>query len=578
MGAVRRLAVLLLAAPSASLLWPSGAALAAPVPPADTVLVNGGIYTVDARRSWAQAAALRNGRIVAVGSNAEIRAHQGPGTAVIDLTGRLALPGFHDSHVHVASAGLAEMQCPLYLLRPVEAILAAVAKCAQQAKNGWIIGDGWDLSLFESSNPRKELLDNVVPDRPVILIGGDGHSGWANSRALALAGITATTLDPPNGRIERDPKTGEPSGTLRETAMDLVMDKVPPATPETLRQGLKLGLQRANEAGITSFIEASADDAGLDTFKAVLASGELSAKVLLSLTYGTFGSADFEGLLSRAKSLTGPRLKANSIKIFVDGVLEGETAALLVPYLTIPTSRGSLNMPAADLTNAVIRFDAMGLQVHMHAIGDGAVRAGLDAVAAARARNGMSDGRHHIAHLQLVHPDDIPRFAALGVAANFQALWAYPDEYIMDLNLPQVGPERVNRMYPIASLRRTGARIVAGSDWSVSTINPWPAIQVALTRQHPDGTRKEVLNESERVDLATMIAAYTMEGAWLMRQEAETGSIEVGKAADILVLDRDVFRLPAAQIGRTLVDLTLVDGSVVYRRPDVRPEARPGAQ
>ena len=533
---------------------------------ADTVLINGGIYTVDAERSWAQAAAVRDGRIVAVGSNEEILPLKGEATQVIDLTDRMALPGFHDSHVHVASAGLEQMQCPLNDLRSVDEILAAVTACAARSKDDWIVGGGWDLSLFENSSPRKELLDRAAPGRAVILSGADGHSGWASSRALELAGITAKTPSPANGIIQHDAKSGEPSGTLRESAIGLVMDKVPEPSAEMRLEGLKRGLRQVSAVGITSFIEASVGDSDLEAFKAVAQSGELTARTRLSMTYGMFGSDDFEALLARRQQATAPRLRVDAIKIFVDGVLEGETAALLTPYLTKPGYLGSITMPAADLNAAVTRFDALGLQVHMHAIGDGAVRAGLDAFAAAQAANGVKDNRHHISHLQLIHSDDIPRFKELGVAANFQSFWAWPDDYIMKLNLPQVGPERVNRMYPIGSVHRAGGRVVGGSDWSVSTVNPLPAIQVALTRQDPDGVRTDVLNESERVDLATMIAAYTIEGAWLMHQEKETGSIEAGKAADFVVLEKDLFKIPAGQVGGVRVDLTMLEGEVLYRR------------
>jgi len=546
--------------------WSAAAWSAAAVEPADTVLVNGGIYTVDAKRSWAEAAALRDGRIVAVGTNAQIAPYRGTRTRVIDLTGRLALPGFHDSHVHVAAAGLEMMQCPLVDLGSVDEILAKVAECALTTKGEWIVGSGWDLSLFEGSKPGKELLDRIVPDRPVILAGADGHSGWANSRALAVAGITASTPNPANGIIERDPRTGEPQGTLRETAIDLVQDKVPPPTAEMRLEGLKRGLQDVKAVGITSFIEAAAGEDEFTAFSALARSGGLTAKTRLSLTYGMFGSDQFETLLAHRKDIAGPRLNAEAIKIFVDGVLEGETAALLSPYLTHPSSSGSLTMPAQKLNEAVTRFDAMGLQVHMHAIGDGAVRAGLDAFAAARATNGPRDNRHHIAHLQLIDAADIPRFASLNVTANFQSLWAFPDDYILKLNMPQVGPERVNRMYPIGSVVRSGARIVGGSDWSVSSVNPLLAIQVAMTRQDPEGTRPDVLNANERVDLATMIAAYTINGAWLMHQDDRTGSIENGKAADIVVLDHDLFKLPAAHVGKAQVDLTLLDGEIIYDR------------
>jgi predicted amidohydrolase YtcJ len=543
-----------------------------PVPEeiAETIFINGGIYTVDAKRSWAEAAAVRDGRIVAVGRNEEMLPLKGDTTRVVDLAGRMALPGFHDSHVHVASAGLEEMQCPLNDMRTVEAILDAVATCAGRNQDEWIVGGGWDLSLFENSSPRKELLDQAAPGRAVILSGADGHSGWASSRALELAGITAKTPNPENGIIEHDARTGEPSGTLRETAIALVMDKVPEPSAEMRLAGLKRGLDRLSEVGITSFIEASVGEADLEAFKTAAESGELTAKVRLSMTYGMFGSADFDKLLARRTEIDGPLLDADAVKIFIDGVLEGETAALLSPYLTRPGYLGSITMPAADLNAAVTRFDGMGLQVHMHAIGDAAVRAGLDAFAAALAKNGVKDNRHHISHLQLIDAADIPRFKELGVAANFQSFWAWPDDYIMKLNMPQVGPERVNRMYPIGSVQRSGGRIVGGSDWSVSTVNPLAAMEVAITRQDPDNVRTDVLNEAERVDLASMIAAYTIEGAWLMQHEKDTGSIENGKAADIVVLDKDLFKVPPAELDAVRVDLTMLDGKPVYERAAAR--------
>jgi predicted amidohydrolase YtcJ len=353
---------------------------------------------------------------------------------------------------------------------------------------------------------------------------------------------------------------------LRETAVELVIDKAPEPSAELRLAGLERGLEHVREVGITSFIEASVVDAEFDAFATLAKRGDLPAKVRLSLTYGMFGSDDFEKLLARRTEVAGPRLKADAIKIFVDGVLEGETAALLEPYLTRPGYSGSITMPAADLNAAVTRFDAMGLQVHMHAIGDAAVRAGLDAFEAARTVNGVKDNRHHISHLQLIDAQDIPRFGELGVAANFQSFWTWPDDYILKLNLPQVGPERVKRMYPIGSVQRAGGRIVGGSDWSVSTVNPLAAMEVAITRQDPDNVRTDVLNEAERVDLASMIAAYTIEGAWLMHQDKDTGSIEPGKAADIVVLDKDIFKLPAAELDAVQVDQTMIDGKTVFVR------------
>jgi predicted amidohydrolase YtcJ len=538
----------------------------APAEAADTIFINGGIYTVDAKRSWAEAAAVRDGRIVAVGRNEEVLPLKGQATRVVDLTDRMALPGFHDSHVHVASSGLEAMQCAIGDLKAVEAVLDVVKECAARTEEEWIVGGGWWVSLFDHRGPRKELLDQAVPGRAVVLYNVDAHSAWVSSRALELADISARTPDPEDGVIERDARTSEPSGTLREAAIDLVIAKAPAPSAEMRLEGLRRGLQHVRRFGITSFIEASANEVDLEAFKAVAQRGELSAKVRLALTYPNSGGEDFEKLLARRNEVAGPRLNADSVKFYVDGVLEGETAALLSPYLNRPGHSSGIQIPVDELNAAVTRFDAMGLQVHIHAIGDAATRAALDAIEAARAKNGPSDQRPTIAHLQMIDADDIPRFAALGVTANFTPLWAFPDDYITQVNMPQVGVERVNRMYPIGSVHRAGGRIVAGSDWSVSTENPLPSIEVGLTRQDPDGAGTDVLNASERVDLATMIAAYTIDGAWLMHQEKETGSIETGKAADFVVLEKDLFKIPTGEIGGVRVDLTMLEGEVLYQR------------
>ena len=298
--------------------------------------------------------------------------------------------------------------------------------------------------------------------------------------------------------------------------------------------------------------------------------GDLTARVVTSLTYGVFSrhpGKEFDEVLARRQHYASPRINTDSVKIFVDGVLEGETAALVDPYTGMGKHRGELNLAPAELNAAVQRFDAMGLQVHMHAIGDGAVRAGLDAFAAARKANGATDNRHHISHLQLIHPEDVPRFAELNVSANFQALWAYPDTWIMDINLPVVGQERVNRMYPIGSVKQAGGRIVAGSDWDVSSADPLQEIETALRRsdiQRQDGA---VLNADERVDLETMLAAFTREGAWLMHHEELVGTLTVGKRADLVVLDRNLFKIPPDQISGARVVMTLLDGKVVYEKP-----------
>ena len=543
----------------------------APVP-ADTVLINGGIYTVDESRSRVEAAAIRDGVFVAVGSNAEIEPLVGPQTEVIDLSGRWALPGFHDAHVHPTMGGQGLLGCDLTFEDSVEAIIAEVTACSVRFPEGWLEGIAFDLSLFGQDGPHKSLLDGVNSTRPIILWGSDGHNAWANSKALELAGITADTQDPDLGVIERDPD-GSPSGTLRETAQELVREAMPKPTPESTREALAAGIAHLNANGITSFIDAWVGREDYETYQALDRAGELNARVRTSLTFESgfarhYGD-EWEQVLEARNGFESERINHDSIKLFLDGGLEGETAALLEPYVGMHGHRGELILTPEQLNDAVVRFDSMGLQVHMHAIGDRAVRAGLDAVEAAREQNGISDNRHHISHLQMIHVDDIERFASLDTAANFQAAWAYPDEWIMELNLPVVGEERVQGMYPIASVERAGGRIVGGSDWNVSSANPLEAIETAVRRQDAWDSSGPVLNEGERVSLATMIDAYTINAAWLMHQEDKAGSIEPGKRADVVVLDHDLFEISPEQLNEVRVVMTLLDGEVTYRNPDI---------
>jgi predicted amidohydrolase YtcJ len=527
---------------------------------ADIVFRGGTVYTMDASRSTAEAVAVRDGRILAVGTAVDITLLAGPQTEIVDLAGGMVLPGFHDTHVHPMSGGHEALGCSLSRASTVTALLDKVRECASGG-SGWLVGRGWSLALFPpDGNPRKALLDAVVRERPVFLEGIDGHSAWVNSAALTAAGIDARTPNPPLGVIERD-ADGEPTGTLRESAMRLVSRLLPPATPEQNAEALRLGLAEANGFGITSVIEASAGVEELAAYKDLADRDALNARVLLSIGYA---AENFEQLLAAREDYRGKRLRPDAVKIFVDGVLEGETAALLEPYLDRPDFSGTLNYEPQPLAQAVTRIDGLGMQVHMHAIGDRAVRVGLDAIAAARAANPGGPWMHHIAHLQLVDAADLPRFAQLNVAANFQSLWAFPDAYITDINLPVVGEARVTRMYPIGSALRAGATIVGGSDWSVSSLNPLDAMQVAVTRMDPDGKVPAPLNLDERVDLPAILAAYTIDAARLMRQDDEVGSIEPGKAADLVVLDRNVLAVPANEIRTARVVRTLLDGETVY--------------
>ena len=543
-------------------------AQASPAPVADLVIRNARIYTQNPQQPEAASVAILDGAIVAVGDDAATAMFVGDRTRVIDAGQGMLLPGLHDAHVHPLSSGAALLGCSLSDAMTEAAILEGLQDCAADSDEGWLVGLDFNLGLFPNGNPHKASLDALFPERPVYLAAADGHSAWVNSRALELAGITADTPNPPQGVIERDPATGEATGTLRETAQALVSDLLPETTPEDDVAALRAALQFMHSLGITSFVDAAVGEQHWRAYRSLAEAGELQARVRTSLTHGTFsqhpGEA-FEAVLARRGEYASARLNTDAVKLFVDGVLEGETAALVTPYLGDHPHSGEINFDPEQLKDIVTRFDAMGLQVHVHAIGDLGVRTALDAFEAARARNGERDNRHHIAHLQLVHPDDFPRFAELNVSTTFQALWAYPDSYITDINLPAVGAERVERMYPVRSLQRAGARIIGGSDWSVSSVNPLDAIETALRRQDPDDLVQGTLNAREAVTLETMLAAYTRNAAWVMHQEDIVGSVEVGKRADLVLLDRDLYRIPVEDINTTAVRMTLFDGEVVYQ-------------
>ena len=542
------------------------------VPPADLVLRNGRIYTLDEARTWAEALAVDDGRIVFVGPNAGVDAFAGPETRFVDLEGRMVLPGFHDSHVHPVSGGVELGQCNLNGLATREGLFTAIEECAARTPDEeWLVGGGWDLLLFPGANPHRSDLDRLSPNQPTYLSSYDAHSSWVNSRALDIAGIDTTTPDPPNGHIERDPKTGEPTGTLRESASALVSKHLPPLRSEDYAEGLKRALRIANEFGITSLIEASASEAYLAAYAALARSRELTARVRVSLTVDdSKGESQVEELLQRRARYRAEGIRADAAKIYVDGVIESGTAALLEPYADLG-HRGELNFTPEVLDRIVTRLDKEGFQIHVHAIGDRAIRASLDAFEKARSANGLRDSRHHISHIELFHPDDIPRFRSLGVVANFQPLWAFDDAYITDLTEPQLGPDRSRWLYPIKSLKDSGAVLAAGSDWSVSSMNPLDGIQVAVTRRDLTAPEGSSWIPEERVDLDTILAAYTRGGAYVQHQETLTGSLEVGKRADVIVLEKNLFEVPETEIHRVKVLLTLLDGKEVFRDPSFLP-------
>lgn len=539
---------------------------------ADLVLTGGRIFTADPAKTWAEALAVAGERIVAVGGDRDVRRRIGPRTRVIELAGRTVTPGFQDAHVHPTHAGLARIRCELHGARGLDAYLGIVAAYARaHPEVEWILGGGWSLADFPGGLPRREDLDRIVPDRPVFLPNRDVHDAWVNSRALELAGISKDTPDPEDGRIARDPD-GTPLGTLHEGAMDLVERHVPPATAAEMREALLASQRYLHSLGITAWQDAWITDADQAAYLALAGSGELTARVVGALWWDrTRGLEQIEELVERRAAGHVGRYAATSVKLMVDGIVENQTAAMLQPYFDahglVTGNTGLSFIDPETLKQAVVRIDALGFQPHFHALGDRAVREALDAVEAARRANGWSDTRPHLAHLQVVHPDDLPRFRRLGALANVQAYWAVHEPQMDELTLPVLGPEVSRRQYPWRSLRRHGATLVMGSDWGVSTPDPLLQVEVAVTRisDLSRGEQPPFLPE-ERLELVDALTAFTAGSAYANHLD-ETGTLAVGRLADLAILGRDLFDIGAGPIGETRVLATFVGGDAVYEAP-----------
>ncbi|HAB15217.1 MAG TPA: amidohydrolase [Verrucomicrobiota bacterium] len=535
--------------------------------PADLMVV-GDIYTVDSARSWARVLAAKNGKIIYVGPENGSEAYRAESTKVITLeSGQMVLPGIQDSHVHLLDGGLDELKCDLLNLPTPKRIIEVVKAYSEEHPNDpWILGAGWAPPLYRDGNPNKADLDKILPNRPAWLTSQDGHSGWANSAALDLAGIDKNTPDPPRGRIERDPLTREPTGTLRESAMNLVED-ITPKPEDTIWEAVLLQKQReANGLGITSIQEALISPRALKVYHTLATRGELTLKVQCALaTDAAKPDSQVDDFIALREQYTvGDRLRASSAKIFEDGGIEGHTAALLEPYVDRPGDSGEVYWDLERLTSIGKRLDQAGFQLHVHVIGDKATRVVLDAIEAIRKDNGFSDTRPQLAHLELVAPSDIARFRKLGTVANFSPMWCYSDAWIVEGTIPALGPERSGRLYQIQSFLNSGAVVSAGSDWPITALNPFEAIQVGITRIPLDNPSAPPWTPEERATLPDLIAMYTINGAYANHHEKTTGSLETGKAADFIIIDRNLFDVPVLEIRKTRVLRTYLDGKEVW--------------
>jgi predicted amidohydrolase YtcJ len=574
--------------PNRSLLAAGAAAIAgaitlpssgpAATTPADLVLVGGRLWTAETDRPRVTALAIRDGRIVYVGDDAGAKALRGSRTRTLELQGQLVAPGFEDAHIHLMSGAVSLDRVDLIEDADVAAIQARIRRfAADRPKNPWVLGRGWLYGAFPGSLPTKEQLDAAVPDRPAYMECYDGHTGWANSKALAAAGITRDTPDPPNGAIVRDAR-GEPTGALKESAVALVESHAPVPSDAERYALLKRALLLLNSQGITAVQDAAYGLADLARELPLLERADREGLLTVRLRVSVqISPGPVDATLAEAQRLAerhpGPRLRFGAVKAFVDGVVEARTAALLEPYAEDPAQgRGHPNWEPAALNAAVVAADRAGLQVWLHAIGDRGVRMALDAHEAAARANGPRDRRGRIEHIETIDPADYPRFRALGVIASMQPLHANPDQNNADVWSRNLGKERASRGFSWGNIERAGARLIFGSDWPVVTSDVRRGLFCAVTRKTREGTPAGGWLPEQAVSLESALRHYTIDPAYAAFEEAERGSLRPGKRADLVVVSPDLLASPPEAILKSRVLLTLQGGRVVHREAGFAPE------
>lgn len=539
---------------------------------ADLVIEDAKVYTVDKDKPWAEAIAIKNGEIVYVGTNNGVKKFKGEQTKVIDLDGKMVMPGMMDNHNHAHYFVREIFSLPLFGKSTLEEYQAALKAYLEEHPDiQFVQGMGWQAPVFGPTGPSKELLDELAPDVPVVLTSEDGHSAWVNSKALELAGITKETADPKDGLIERDAKTGEPSGTLREGAKDLLKPILPSDyTVEQYKEAIHGFEKKATSMGITEVhIPAISPDSNpYKAFKELEAANDLHMRYRLAFR-GEAAEIDKQlpvFVQERAKN-QGSLFQTNSVKLFMDGVVEGGTAWLNESYEHKDNFNGIPEVEPEVLNQAVVALDEAGFQVHVHSIGDKATSTVLDSFALAKKENATDDARHAITHIQLVTPEDVKRFGELGVVADAQVFWHMEEKGYFEQSVEFLGDERAHYQYPLKSFLDAGAIFTNSSDYPVTVNwNPMQAIQIGVTRMEIGETDvNRTLWPEERVSVADMIKALTYNGAYANFMEQEVGSIEVGKKADIIVLNKNLLEIPANEISETKVLLTLFEGQEVYR-------------
>src|SRR5215467_1097486 len=539
------------------------------VKPADIIVIHGRVYTENPKQPWAQAVAIHGSKIVAVGDDAAIEKMRGIGTKVINAGGKLVLPGVTDCHIHFLGGALGLGRVNLEGAKDAADIQKRLREYAAKHPGGdWILGRGWDYAMFgPEALPHKKYLDEIFSDRPVFLGGYDGHTGWADSKALELAGITRETPNPPNGIIVRDAQTGEATGALKEAAQELVRKVVPQPTRAEKLLALRAGMKWANENGVTRVHSAGGDFEILDLYDEMRNRGDLSLRMYIAyfLNPPSLRPQDIDAIEAARKKFHDEWIDAEAVKFMVDGVVESHTAAMLEPYTDDPSLKGKPFWGPANYNAAVAELDKRGLQLFTHAIGDYGIRMALDGYENAEQQNHKHDRRSRIEHIETVASADIPRFGKLGVIASMQPLHSYPDADTLDVWARNIGPERASRAWAWKSISDGGGHLAFGSDWPVVTLNPWEGIQTAVTRQTAEGTPEAGFVPEQRLTVGQAVDGYTLGAAFAGRRERSEGSLEVGKLADLIIISQNIFDINPHKIGATKVTATIVGGRVVYQ-------------
>ena len=535
---------------------------------ADTVIVNGKIYTLNPQKPWAEALAIRADLIVAVGSDAEIAKLQSKSTQVIDAKGRLVLPGFTDCHIHFIDGAFSLGRVNLEGAKDATDIQQRLrAYGAAHPGDSWILGRGWNYAMFPSFLPDKKALDEVFPNRPAFLEGYDGHTYWANSKALELAQVTKDTPNPPNGVIVRDPATGEATGALKEAAQGLVAAVIPKPTRGEKLLALRAGMRWANENGLTRVHSAGGDFEEFELYDELLRHGDLTVRFYVAYFQNPpeLRPQDIAAIEDARKKYTGHWLAAGAVKFMIDGVVESHTAAMLQPYSDDASFQGKPFWDPGKYNSAIRELDKRGLQIFTHAIGDSGVRTVLDGYENMERLNQTSGRRPRIEHIETIAANDIPRFGRLGVIASMQPLHSYPDEDTLRVWARNAGPDRASRAWVWKSIADGGGQLAFGSDWPVVTLNPFEGIQTAVTRQTAEGLPKAGFVPTERLSVADAVRGYTLGAAYAGFREKTEGSLEPGKLADLIILSQNLFEVEPRSINKTKVLTTIVGGRVVFQ-------------